>query len=160
MKTRVPGRISETDPKLGLQQQAGQNQQVEADDREVDVLLEVGPAFPGAASGSEDPLEPRDAALDAGPETAQLAVDPRRAHHLRDLQPAFLGKNDILDPLLLGPGQIRAAGKAAVATDLSRPATVQIMLALEPGLELSGIVGVSSHDLRIQHQAGGAASQK
>ena len=85
-----------------LKQQASQNQQVEAGDREIHVLLKVGPALPGAASDSEDSLEPRDATFDAGPESSQLPVDPTGAHHLRDLQSAFLGKSDVLDPLLQG----------------------------------------------------------
>ena len=118
------------------------------------------PAFPGAASDSEDSLEHRDAAFDAGPETSQLPVHPTGAHHLIDLQPAFLGEGDVLDALLLGPLQIAAAGKASIAADLSRPTAVEIMLALEPGLKLISIIGVASHQLTIQHQAGAAAGQK
>ena len=123
-------------------------------------MLEVGPALPGAASESEHSLEPRDAPFDAGPEASQLPVDPTGAHHLRDLQSAFLGKGDILDALLFGPLQIGAAGKASVTTDLSRPTAVQIILAPHPGLELTGIVRVPPHHLSIQHQAGDAAGQK
>ena len=103
LKTRVRDRTSEIDPKPRLQQQAGQNQQIEAGDQEVDVLLKVGPAFPGAASDSEDSSAPRDAAFDAGPKVSQFPVHSTGAHHLIDLQPAFLGRGDILDPLLLGP---------------------------------------------------------
>ena len=96
----------------------------------------------------------------AGPKAPQFPVHPTGAHHLIALQPAFLGKGDILDPLLLGPGQIGATGKTSVATDLSRPAVIEIILALEPRPELSGIVGVPPHHLTIQHQAGGASRQK
>ena len=160
LKTQVPGRTSQIDPKPRLRQQAGQNQQVEAGDREVHVLLEVRPALPGAATEAEDSLEHRDTTFDTGPETSQLPVDPTGAHHLIDLQSAFLGKGDILDPLLLGPGEIGATGKTSVATDLSRPAAVQILLAPEPGLELSGVVGVPPNHFGIQNQAGDSSGHE
>ena len=63
-------------------------------------------------------------------------------------------------PLLLRPVQIATAGETSVATELSRPTAVEIMLALDPRLELSGIVGIAPHHLTIQHHAGGTAGQK
>ena len=77
--------------------------------------------------------------FDAGPKTPQLPVHPTGAHHLIDLQPAFLGEGDVLDAVLFGPLQIVAAGEAPIAADLSRPASVEVELAL------SARAGTSRH---------------
>ena len=59
-----------------LQSQARQYQQIIGKRRELQVLLEVLPAFPVAAVQPEDALEHRDTAFDAGPKAAQLFVHP------------------------------------------------------------------------------------
>ena len=152
--------LSRRDSKPPLQQQTGQNQQADADDRAMHILLEAEPALPGAASETEDSLERRDTALNAGPKPEQLPVNPTGAHHLIDLQLAILGHGDVSDALRLGPLQIAAAGKTPISTDLLRPTAVQIVLALDARLKLISIYEVSPHHLSIQHQAGDATGQK
>ena len=73
-----------------------------------------------------------------------------------NLRPAFLGEGDVPDALVLRPLQVGLGGEAPIEAVLSRPAAVKVVLALEPGLELSGIVGVPPHDLEIQNQDGDA----
>ena len=119
----------------------------------------MGPAFPGAASETEDSLEHRDATFDPGPKASQLPVDSTGTRHLFDLQPPFLGEGDVPDALVLRPLQVGLGGEAPIEAGLSRPAAIKVELTLEPGLELSGIVGVPPHDLEIQNQAGDAPGQ-
>ena len=97
--------------RLRSEQQAGQDQQVEAGDREAHILLKMGQAFPGAASKTEDSLEPRDPTFDPGPKASQLPVDPTGTRHLLNLQPAFLSEGDVSDALALGPPQVALEAK-------------------------------------------------
>ncbi len=124
------------DSKPRSQRQAGENQQVEARDRELRILLKVRPALPGVASDAEDSLQHHDGAFDTGPEASQLPIDSTAAHHLVNHQPVFLGGGDILDALLLGPLQIGVAGKATIEAGVSGPATVNVKLALSAGAAL------------------------
>ena len=119
----------------------------------------MGPTFPGAASKTEDSLENRDATFDPGSKASQLPVDPTGTRHLFDLQPPFLGEGDVSDALVFGLLQVGLGGEAPIEAGLSRPAAVKVVLARDPGLELSGIVGVPPHDLEIQNQAGDAPGQ-
>ena len=97
--------------------------------------------------------------FDPGPKASQLPVDPTGTRHLLKLQPAFLGEGDVSDALVLRPLQVGLGGEAPIEACLSRPATVKVVLTLEPELELSGIVGVPPHDLEIQNQSGDAPGQ-
>ena len=113
----------------------------------------MGPAFPGAASETEDSLEHRDATFDPGPKASQLSVDPTGPRHILNLQPPFLGEGDVSDALVLRPLQVGLGGEALIEAGLSRPAAVKVLLTLEPGLELSGIVEVPPRDPKIQNQS-------
>ena len=97
--------------------------------------------------------------FDPGPKASQLPVDPTETHHLFALHPPILGKDNVPDALVFGPLQVCLGGEARIEAGLSRPAAVKVVLALDPGLELSGIVGVPPHDLEIQNQAGDAPGQ-
>ena len=97
--------------------------------------------------------------FDPGPKASQLPVDSTGPRHIFDLQPPFLGEGDVSDALVLRPLQVGLGGEVPIEAGLSRPAAVKVVLALEPGLELSGIVGVSPHNLEIQNQAGDAPGQ-
>lgn len=76
--------------RLRSEQWEDENQQFEGGDRDRHVLLKMGPAFPGATAETEDALEHRDATFDPGAKASQLPVDSTQAHHLANLQPAFL----------------------------------------------------------------------
>ena len=87
---------------------------------------------------------------------SQLLVDSIETRYIFDLQPPFLGEGDVSDTLVFGTLQVGLGGEAPIEAGLSRSATVQVVLALDPGLELIGIVGVSPHDLKIKNQSGDA----
>ena len=152
--------------RLRSEQQAGQDQQIEAGDREAHILLKVGPALPGAASQTEDSLEHRDPTFDPGPKASQLPIDPTGTRHLLNLQPAFLGEGDVSDALVFGPLQVGLGGEASIEADLSRPAAVEVVLTLEPGLGLSDIVGGSParpqnpESVRRRHRSGTACARR
>ena len=95
-----------------LQSQARQYQQIAGKGRELQVLLEVLPAFPVAAVQPEDALEHRDTAFDAGPKAAQLFVYPAGGDHRFDRESALFGQGQVPSgckaPVLAGLTRIRA----------------------------------------------------
>ena len=144
---------------LPLQEQASQHQEVVTEHRKLNILLEVIPAFPGAAVCSKDPLEHRDAALDSRPKPSQLSIHPVGAHHIGDLQLPLLGKRDIFDPLLLGPLEIRLGGESAIQAGLERIESVVLEMASEHRFHLGLIGWIPSHHASVQDQRAPATGQ-
>ena len=138
---------------------ASEDEQIAAEDRAPDVGAEGGQALPGAAVEAEDALEPGDDAFDAGPEVAQLAVDPGAAGHVGDLEAAVLGEGDVAHAPGLQGRQIGFRGEAAVEGGLGGRAAVEVDLALDHGVGQRGIGGIAVEDDAVEDQRGGAAGQ-
>ena len=81
---------------------SGHYLEIEGNHAGPDVLLEALPVSPGAAVKTKGPLHGGDDGFYAGPEVAQLLVYIRALDHIQDVQVAFLGKADILDPCFFG----------------------------------------------------------
>ena len=80
--------------------QANEDNEVVGHHRGPDIGLEVVEPAPGAAGQAVGPLEAGDTGLDAGPEVAQLAIDPAAADHVFDAEAALLVKGHVAHPAL------------------------------------------------------------
>ena len=99
--------------------------------RRLDVGLEARQAAPEAAIQAETPFQIGDARLDAGAETLELPVQPRRAGHVLGFQAAFLVEHDMLDAQRLGLLEILARGVTAVESRPRRRRAVLLDVPLE-----------------------------
>src|SRR4051812_43951606 len=139
--------------------EANEDNEVVGHDRGPDVSLEVVEPAPGAAGQAVGPLEAGDAGLDAGPEVAQLAIDPVAADHVFDLETALLVEGHVADAASLCLAQIIATGKAAIRRCLTRRRAVRADVALQHGQEPFAVGRVARFDHQVEDQAAPAGGQ-
>src|SRR3954447_24242119 len=139
--------------------QANEDNEVVGHHRGPDIGLEVVEPAPGAAGQAVRPLEAGDTGLDAGPEVAQLAIDPAAADHVFDAEAALLVKGHVAHPACLRAIQVLAAGKTAVRRRLTRRRAVRADVALQHGPEPVTVGRVAGLDHQIEDQAAPAGGQ-
>src|SRR3954451_14535607 len=139
--------------------QANEDNEVVGHHRGPDIGLEVVEPAPSAAGKAVGPLEAGDTGLDAGPEGAQLAINPAAADHIFDAEAALLVKGPVAHAARLRAIQVLAAGKTAIRRRLTRRRAVRADVALQHRHEPVTVGRVAGFDHQIEDQAAFAGSQ-
>src|SRR6266568_6875975 len=98
---------------------AGDDQQIERDDRAPHIAFERRQRSPSAAIQAEYSLQKRDRSLNASAKIAQTLVDPTASDHVGDLERSCFGEGDIFNALRFNRGEIGFRREAAVVCGLS-----------------------------------------
>src|ERR1700680_1660758 len=97
--------------------------------------------------------------FDAGPEGAQLAIDPAALDHVLDAQVGFLVEGHVADPTSLGLVEIMAVGEAAIGGGLTRCLAIEGDVALQHGQKPGAVRRVAGFDNEVEDQAAPAGCQ-
>lgn len=116
-------------------------------------------AFPRTAGQAIGAFQTRYAGFNPGPEVTQLAIHPRTAHHLLDIQPALFMEGDLLDTGRFGRLQIAPGGIAAVSGHLPGHTAKGLDMACEHRREALGIGRIAGFDHGIEDQTAAPAGQ-